>query len=60
MAARAFKKGDCVLVTPKVDDAFQNEFVGTITGTHDKYWTVVDGEGDAWDCDEDQIQHEEY
>ena len=59
MTTKTFKVGDQVLVTPKADDVFQNEFVGFITGTHGKYWTVEDGDGDSWDCDEDQIQHEE-
>lgn len=52
---KAFKTGDLVTVTPKTDDVFQNEFTGTITGTHGVYWQVEDGDGDTWDAEEDQM-----
>lgn len=55
--AKSFKTGDLVTVTPKADDVFQNEFTGTIIGTHSKYWQVEDQEGECWDADEDQMKH---
>ena len=62
---KTFGIGDLVLATPKPNDLFQNEFAGTITGEHtgavtgEHYWMVEDGEGETFDCTEDQITHVE-
>jgi hypothetical protein len=54
-----FEKGTPVLVTPKADDLFIHEFSGTVVGTKsDGVVTVVDGNGDHFDVDADQLVRE--
>ncbi len=54
-----FEKGTPVLVTPKANDLFTHEFVGTVVGTKtDGTVTVVDGDGDHFDVDADQLVRE--
>ncbi len=37
-------------------DAFEHDFIGTITGIHRYFITVKDQDGNAWDCEPFQIR----
>jgi hypothetical protein len=50
-----FKVGDCVIASPK-DDDFIQEFNGTIIGKRNGLWVVEDQDGNAYDCDESQLE----
>ena len=51
-----FLNNPTVLVTPKKDDPFSNEFVGDITGTRNGYLTVRDGDDNYFEVDLDQVE----
>jgi hypothetical protein len=55
-----FEKGTPVSVTPKADDLFTHEFVGTVVGIKsDGTVTVVDSDGDHFDVDANQLVRKE-
>lgn len=50
-----FPKGCEVDVYKMEGDQFNHDFTGTVIGYHAEYVTVLDADGDSWDCEEDQI-----
>lgn len=49
--------GSTVNVEHRADDMFNHDFTGQIAGIHGEFITVVDGDGDHWDCDPEQLSH---
>jgi hypothetical protein len=55
-----FEKDTPISVTPKADDLFTHEFVGTVVGIKsDGTVTVVDSDGDHFDVDANQLVRKE-
>lgn len=50
-----FPRGCTVDVRQMDGDQFNHDFTGTVIGYHAEYVTVRDGDGDCWDCEEEQI-----
>ena len=56
---KEFTEGQTVQVSPKPGDDFTHVWQGTYIGRHGEYYSVRDANGDVYDCDEDQIFHED-
>lgn len=53
--ADMFSKGDMVNVTVKPDDLFNHDFTGNVKYVIGDIVGVVDGDGDVFDVDPDQV-----
>ena len=51
-------RGESGMVTPRPNDSFSEEFLGTCIDVHDGLLTVIDMDGDAFDVDPDQFEVE--
>ena len=50
-----FNKGDTVDVRPTQNDLFEHEWTGKVIGYRMGYVVVIDQDGNAFDCSEEQL-----